>query len=144
MANPNIDTLNKLAEDRLKEAKLLLANEHFSGAAYLGGYAIELKLKSKICQRLNWSEYPPAKISKNDCLKVHDLRGLTYFAGIRDYDANSALFIPEPRVLTADQLEIVYHTVIKWSEVKRYEETKPKDARNLLDAIQKFFDYLNE
>jgi HEPN domain-containing protein len=41
-------TFRQLAEQRLAEAELLLANGFWSGAYYLAGYALECALKAKI------------------------------------------------------------------------------------------------
>ena len=46
--NSNIE-IRQLAEERLKDAQVLLANERHEGAFYLAGYAVELTLKAKVC-----------------------------------------------------------------------------------------------
>lgn len=43
--------IRKLATQRLHEAEILLQNSKFDGAFYLAGYAAELSLKAKICER---------------------------------------------------------------------------------------------
>ena len=42
--------LQKLAEERLADAELLLANGRFGGAYYLSGYVVECALKACIAQ----------------------------------------------------------------------------------------------
>jgi len=49
MENPE-EILN-LAEQRLKEAEILLENDMSDGAFYLAGYSVELTLKAKLCER---------------------------------------------------------------------------------------------
>lgn len=152
MANPNIDTLNKLAQARLDEARLLLANGYFSGAAYLSGYAIELKLKSKICERLDWTEYPPSSgkdtPQSGDCLKSHKLAWLATLAGVlrniplRDEDEHGL------SILSISNELIPYWKTLSdtknWSEQKRYEEISPENSKKLLAAVEAVFKYLNE
>lgn len=47
-----------IAQERLTDAKALLNAHHYDGAVYLCGYSIEIALKHKICQTLNWSGFP--------------------------------------------------------------------------------------
>ena len=51
--------LRKIASERLKDADALLAADRYDGAIYLGGYVVELALKSRICVVLNWKGFPP-------------------------------------------------------------------------------------
>ncbi|RZJ87223.1 MAG: hypothetical protein EOO60_12430 [Hymenobacter sp.] len=49
--------MQQLAESRLQEAKILLANQLPDGALYLAGYALELALKARVCKILE-TDYP--------------------------------------------------------------------------------------
>lgn len=53
--------LEKLAHLRLEEAACLLAAGHFSGAYYLGGYAVELALKACIAATFQSNAIPDRK-----------------------------------------------------------------------------------
>lgn len=53
-----VDELDAIAGARLADAKALLAAERFDGAAYLCGYAVEVRLKARICRVLSWPEFP--------------------------------------------------------------------------------------
>jgi HEPN domain-containing protein len=53
-----ISELQRIAQARLEDAKTLLAADRHDGATYLCGYAVELALKFRICQILNWPEFP--------------------------------------------------------------------------------------
>jgi HEPN domain-containing protein len=69
----------KLAQSRLAEARILLSNRKYDGAAYLCGYAIELILKSRICRNLGWSIY---LVSRNyESFKTHNLEVLINLSG---------------------------------------------------------------
>lgn len=50
--------LHQLTKSRLKEAKLLLDNDYYSGAYYLAGYSIEFALKACISKKIRQSEIP--------------------------------------------------------------------------------------
>jgi hypothetical protein len=54
----SIDELYAIARARLEDANLLLTNSRSDGAFYVGGYAVELALKARICRTLNWSGFP--------------------------------------------------------------------------------------
>lgn len=51
-------TFQQLAEERLAEATLLLAQGYPSGAYYLAGYAVECALKASIATRFKADEIP--------------------------------------------------------------------------------------
>ena len=51
-------TFQQLAEERLAEATLLLAQGYPSGAYYLAGYAVECALKASIATRFKVDEIP--------------------------------------------------------------------------------------
>ncbi|HBB88531.1 MAG TPA: hypothetical protein DC047_13040 [Blastocatellia bacterium] len=53
--------LLEIAEERLKDAEALLAAGRYDGAIYLGGYVVELALKSCICRILNWKGFPQTR-----------------------------------------------------------------------------------
>lgn len=73
-----------IANERLNDAKTLLAASRYDGAAYLCGYSVEIALKHKICLTLNWSGFPASnnEFSSYKCLKTHDLDVLLSFTGI--------------------------------------------------------------
>lgn len=78
-----IDELRMIARARLADATLLFRNERPDGAFYLGGYAVELALKARICQTLNWIGFPE-KRSEFDNLtsfRTHKLDVLLALSG---------------------------------------------------------------
>ncbi len=50
-----------MAEARLHDAEVLLANGCHDGAAYLCGYAVELALKRRICIKFGWPDYKTSR-----------------------------------------------------------------------------------
>jgi len=78
--------LIKIAEERLKDAEALLAAGRYDGAIYLGGYVIELTLKSRICKVLRWKGFPQTRseFQKYQSFKTHDLDVLLSLSGAED------------------------------------------------------------
>ena len=53
--------LRKIAKARLRDAESLLRARRYDGAAYLCGYTVEMALKARICQTLQWREFPSTR-----------------------------------------------------------------------------------
>lgn len=68
------NTLEALAEERLREAQTLLIAGHYCGAIYLAGYSVECHLKSAICITLRWEQL-------RGTFKTHDLETLLLHSG---------------------------------------------------------------
>ncbi len=71
------ENLQKLAETRLEESKVLLDNKYYEGCNYLLGYVIEFALKARICKLLN-DIFPEITNYKS-----HDFTNLIHLAGLR-------------------------------------------------------------
>jgi HEPN domain-containing protein len=63
-----------LAEERIAEAQTLVAGNHFSGAYYLAGCAVELGLKAVLTRSLASHAMPDLSVVK--AAYTHDLIGL--------------------------------------------------------------------
>lgn len=76
--------LYDLAKSRFDEAKILQVNNKPEGAIYLCGYALELILKRKIVEVLDWDGYPDTdpEFKGLGSFKVHDLEKLLILAGL--------------------------------------------------------------
>lgn len=68
-------TLEEIGQERLAEATVLVDAEHYAGAIYLAGYAVECYLKAAICAALRWSEL-------RTTFAVHDLEALLDYTGL--------------------------------------------------------------
>ncbi len=69
------ETLERIGEARLREAKALLEVGEYAGAVYLAGYAVECYLKAAICVRLDWG-------SLLATFKTHNLESLLLYTGL--------------------------------------------------------------
>jgi HEPN domain-containing protein len=119
------DTFLILAERRLAEATLLLANGQPSGAYYLAGYAVECALKALIASGFRANEIPDLKRVRGIC--THDLSDLLGIAGLKaaledEVDANADM--GERWSIAKD-----------WSEQARYQIWTEERASAMLDAV---------
>ncbi len=75
--------LRAIAQARLQDAHILLANGRYDGAGYICGYAVELVLKARICDTLNWVGYPANRNEFTNLLsfKTHNLDVLLSLSG---------------------------------------------------------------
>jgi len=124
----NRKTIIQIAKARLKDARTLLSAKRFDGAVYLCGYAIELGLKCKICEILNWQEYPETRSEFNNyrTFKTHNLDVLLHLSGIESH-------------IKANYLSD-WSIVAKWKPEARYQpvgKVKLIDAKEMLKATQK-------
>ena len=53
-----IAELREISAARLEDAQALFDAGHYDGVVYLCGYAVELALKARICETLDWDGYP--------------------------------------------------------------------------------------
>ena len=60
----NRESLQRLAELRVAEARLLLDNGHHPGAYYLAGYAVECALKACIAKQVREFDFPNRKLTE--------------------------------------------------------------------------------
>lgn len=79
----SIEDLRAVAEARIEDARVLLENNRFDGAAYVCGYAVELALKARICSALNWAGFPETRkeFENFSSFKTHKLDVLLALSG---------------------------------------------------------------
>ncbi len=75
--------LRTIAHSRLQDAHILFTNARYDGAGYICGYAVELILKARICDTLNWPGYPASRNEFTNLLsfKTHNLDVLLSLSG---------------------------------------------------------------
>lgn len=118
----------QLAEERAKDAQALLAVSQWSGAYYLGGYAVECGLKS--CVLVHVVGAPELifldKRFSEKCW-THDLEDLVELAGL------SAVL--DAAVAGNPTLDLNRRLVSAWSEQDRYRMKTELQARELVAAV---------
>ena len=114
-----------LAEDRINEAVLLLANHHYTGAAYIAGYAVEFYLKA-ILARQQYAGFWPLDNIVNEH-RTHDLEDLLTMCGLKD------------RMRTASktniELAINWQALRDWRPDIRYRRLRRRLAEDIVGAV---------
>ncbi len=118
--------LRQLAEDRILDARLLLAGQRWSGAYYVAGYAVECGLKACIARMTAEHDFPPKLKFVQDCY-THELVRLVQAANLKtDLDNDTA----------ANPILSSYWSAAKdWTEASRYEQKTQFQAETLFEAI---------
>ena len=72
----SVDELRSISGTRLEDAQTLFTAGRYDGVVYLCGYAVELALKARICETLNWDGYPSTNREFWDyqSFRTHDLK----------------------------------------------------------------------
>ena len=107
----NRSELQRLSNQRRREAAVLLGAGHFPGAYYLVGYSVECALKACIAKQTRRYDFPNKQIAPK--VFTHDLEVLVRLAGLEndlkhDMSANPAL-------------QLNWTIVKDWSEEVRYD-----------------------
>jgi len=110
----NRTDLQKIAEMRLEDARVLMENGHYAGAYYLCGYVVECALKACIARKIREHEFPDKK-TVNDSY-THDLTRLLHLAGLDETKFDDS------------QLDLNWSLVKDWSEESRYRIDTRKEA----------------
>ena len=129
----DLTELLKIARERLKDAEALLAAGRYDGAIYLGGYVVELSLKSRICKNLKWKGFPQtsSEFQNYRSFKTHDLDVLLHLSGA------------EEKIKTRFLAE--WSAIATWDPEARYNpigSTSKTDAEILVDSARKLLSAL--
>ena len=105
-------TLRTIAAAKLEDAEVLFTNGRYDGARYICGYAIELVLKARICDTLDWPGYPltAGEFQGLQSFKIHNLDMLLRLSGRANIIQRST-YIVEWSVVIAWNPEMRYHAV---------------------------------
>ncbi len=122
----NRTDLQRLAKERVRDAKALLATGRWAGAYYMAGYAVECALKSCVIAHLMKSDQFPEKRFSEQCW-THNLKQLLNLAGLTAALAADMQADPD--------LSAKWGWVEQWSESSRYERRSKSEARELYEAI---------
>jgi HEPN domain-containing protein len=117
--------LQRLANERISDAKILFGARHWSGAYYLAGYGVECALKACIAKLMKSEEFPDKTFAEK-CW-THNLPQLLGLAGLKaDLDSDT---------LADSDLADNWDTVKEWNESSRYARTTKAKAQDLYEAI---------
>ena len=119
------NALQRLAKERMTDAKILLAARRWSAAYYLAGYAVECALKACIARLMKAEEFPDRTFA--DKCWTHNLLQLLGLADLKT-DFNAAM-------LADTDLRDNWDIVKEWNESSRYARKTKADAEDLYEAI---------
>lgn len=114
-----------LARMRLRESKALISASQWSGAYYLGGYAVEAGLKACLVRQFAANTMPDKALVQK--AHTHNLTELVKLSGL-EISQNSA-FTADP------SFELRWAVTKDWNETSRYRVWSERDARDLVEAI---------
>jgi len=112
----SIVDLRGIAEARLEDAKVLLANGRIDAAAYICGYAIELVLKARICVTLNWEGFP------------HERKEFEHLASFKTHRLHVLI------ALSGQEQRIKDEYLSEWSEVETWDPESRYKAVGLAEV----------
>lgn len=121
--------IENIAKGRYEDAEVLFNNKRYDGSFYICGYVIELALKYRICETLNWDGYPSGGEFKS--FKTHDLDILLQLSGKEKF-IKSKFFTQ-------------WSIVENWNSEKRYEpigNISQKRAKTMLNSSKILLDNL--
>jgi HEPN domain-containing protein len=117
--------LQRLAKERIHDAKVLLGARRWSAAYYLAGYAVECALKACIAKLMRAEEFPDKGFAEK-CW-THNLPQLLGLADLKT-DFTAAM-------LADSDLQDNWDIVKEWTESSRYARKTKADATGLFEAI---------
>jgi HEPN domain-containing protein len=122
----NRTDLQNLAEERLRDGEILLANGRYGAAYYIIGYAVECGLKACIAKLTRAEDFYDKTLARN--IFKHDLEELANYARL------SAVFVQmgqKDPFFAANWAQ-----VSSWSEESRYDTHAQQDAEELIEAVR--------
>jgi hypothetical protein len=123
--------LQKMAEERIKDAKVLLDGGRWEFAYYTTGYAVECGLKSSMLARMIHTAWIfEDKWEAKQC-RDHDFGKLVTLAGLND-ELNTDL---QASAAAGGEFAVNWNTAKEWTVNSRYEAKTEAEARKLYAAI---------
>lgn len=121
----NRNDLQKLANTRIREAKILFKAGEYSGAYYLAGYAVECALKACFAKGVKRYDFPDRKGTGR--VFTHKLEDLVTVANL-DAELLAA-------IRASSKFAAGWEMVRKWTEEGRYTSWTRDDADAIIEAI---------
>lgn len=125
---------------RMADARVLFDNQHWRGAMYLVGYAVECRLKAALMERHGVRNLAQLELAlsqrqgKEVSLREHRLEVLSDLLGLRELIARGN----DPAVFRA------YQRCNAWTVAWRYnpDEGNEDECRNFFAAVKRYLDFI--
>jgi hypothetical protein len=125
VARLNRDKLQLLADNRLKEAGILLDKACWTGAYYMTGLAVECALKAYLASAVQQYDFPERNFVNR--AYTHKLKELVQL--------DAVLWEELQKEVSGDEkLESNWNTVLLWNDENRYEMVEELQAKSLYAA----------
>jgi HEPN domain-containing protein len=118
--------LQKLAEERLADSELLLANRRYGAAYYLAGYAVECGLKACIAKLTKAEDFYDKLLARK--IFTHNLEELLVHASLADIFAKNG---KSDYIFAANWAQ-----VSSWSEESRYKARTQQETEVLVAGMK--------
>jgi hypothetical protein len=136
--------LRELVDQKLKDADILVANRRYASAIYIGGYALELALKLKVCKIFKFGQgFPENKaefIFYQNSVKSQPLLAGTIIQikDIKNHDLDKLLFYSGVEYQIRLNFLNEWNLVVAWDPEMRYKLQKvlKREATNNIKAIR--------
>ncbi|HVI10406.1 MAG TPA: DNA-binding protein [Candidatus Binatia bacterium] len=125
IARLNRATLQLFADARIKEAKVLLQHEHWTGAYYLTGLGVECALKACLAHAVQQHDFPDKSFINR--AYTHNLEDLARLDGELWVSLNDEMN-------TNATLRNNWSTVRQWDDEKRYFAVEEIEAVSMYEA----------
>ena len=122
----------KVAEERLKDAKVLLDGGRWEFAYYATGYVVECGLKSCILARMIHTGWVFEEKWDAKVCRVHNLDKLVDIAGLRDQLNDELTASPAAGGVFAANWTMASN----WNSSSRYEARTEAEAKGLYSAVE--------
>ena len=123
--------LQTMAEERIKDAKVILDGGRWEFAYYAAGYAVECGLKSCMLARMIHTAWIfEEKWEAKQC-RDHEFGKLITLAGLNDH-LNADL---QASAAAGSEFAVNWNTAKEWTVLSRYEAKPEADAKKLYAAI---------
>ncbi len=125
IARLNRDTLQRFADSRVEEARVLLQHKHWTGAYYLTGLGVECALKACLARAVQQHDFPDKGfINRAYTHKLEELARL-----------DVELWVQLNNELSVDvKFASNWSTVRQWDDEKRYGVVDEGEANSLYTA----------
>jgi HEPN domain len=124
--------LQRMAEERIQDAKALLDAGRWEFAYYVAGYAVECALKACMLRRMIYTGWIfDEGVKKLDECRTHEFVKLIQIAGMMG-ELNDSL---KASAAAIDGFVTNWETTNEWNVTSRYESRSEAEARKLYLAI---------
>jgi HEPN domain-containing protein len=123
----NRTELQRLCEERIEDARALLAASRWPGAYYLAGYAVECALKSCVLAYVERTGVIFEDRRFAERCWTHDIEALVAAANLLD--------VRGVAISASTRFGGNWHTCSSWSEASRYCLSTRQEAEELFEAV---------